>query len=72
MSQPEGERYKIVEREISESVASRFPELAGEKVFRVFDNLNQRYVPFGNYGSRDRAQRRIDRLKALDRGVEEL
>lgn len=66
------ERYKIVEREVSGAVAVRFPEMAGEKIFRISDTLNQRYVPFCSYQDRDRAVRRIARFKARDRSVEEL
>lgn len=68
-SPPEG-RYKIVERDLAASVVARFPEMAGEKIFRVFDTEKKAYVPFGNYGSRDRAQRRIARLEERDRAVE--
>lgn len=70
MTSPPEERYTIVERDLAASVVRRFPEMAGQKTYRVFDNLKGAYVPFGSYGSRERAQGRITALKARDGAVE--
>lgn len=72
MTSPPEERYTIVEREISGSVTRRFPEMAGEKTFRIFDTREQKYVRFGNHRDRPGAERHIRRLKARDGAVEEL
>lgn len=61
-------RYKIEETETSEEVALRFPELAGQKIFVVWDMELDRRVPFGNHGDREAAQRHVDRLEARDAG----
>lgn len=59
MTEPE-ERYEVVERQpTKEQVA--FGQV--RSTFVVWDNRLAKSVPFGNYGSRDRAERRLKRVK---------
>ena len=53
-------RYVIVEQPPDE-VALSFG--LTEMLYVVWDTVNDRRVPFGNYGDRDRAEARITRLE---------
>jgi hypothetical protein len=64
-------RYEIRKDVTPQAVAKKFPELAGQPIFRVWDGLHGKYVPFGNYSDRDKAQARIDRLESRDEAPEE-
>ena len=59
-------RYEIEETKISEVIARRFPELAGQKIYRVYEKSTGKTVPFGRYSDRNGAVSRIKRLEDRD------
>lgn len=68
MEDSRSSRYEIEETETSEVIARRFPELAGQKIYRVYEKATGKTVPFGRYSDRNRALVRIDRLEGRDAG----